>query len=417
MLVSHGLNQAKEPDSNWGRLFASDVVSATIQTEEHRGYTVVSRGEFVTNRPKSGEEAITIRHFKLTKNEDKMWRLHLPAWLISKRGGNDIITFKSDADLAAMFPMALFEKTKSSKFKNPAGLGSAYIRDMSSPFFAKLIPYISAEDKTSAEKALNSYSLEWRLARRTQIIRLLIDTFESGDKACALYYELDPYNPELHPSLIRQLYMVRRDSGWLLHPDASQDPEEFSEEIDKWISKNRERNNDELLPMLGLKDQIGGLAADSAPKEEEARKFAAEWMKALESRDVLNIFAQSTIFNEEDSTERLLKSIGEELRDEPKLELLGMHQNGRWAAASIRHNYAAEGIEPSCKLHIFVTANSEIKALPEATLLPSNDRLHDLRNRSTYLRLGKKLPDAAINELKKIQEEHTRLCEAKEASE
>lgn len=394
-------------------LGSNDVISTTVHTATTDKQTVVSIGSYLLNKPRNRSEEMFIRHFILTKSPEGLWRIHLPAWLTGK-GRDDPRTFsrEGDGELIRGLPLRLFNDRKREKFDDAGKLGRLYLSDLSGDDFAKLLGYIHVDNEEEAQEALESHAKQWRIARRTPLIRIVIDTHVVGDDACVLYCELDPYKPELNSDIIRPLRLVKtKDYGWQVHMDASPQIDEFPEEITGWIEASRKKDRAEWLPQLGLNDRLGGIAADSAPEQEAIDEFAETWRTALESRQPHHIFKNATLFDDEDGIQLLFKYLGQELPSQSKLEIIGTHRNGRWGAVSIRHYSNVDGEKPIDLLHPIVSTPDGPKCLPEAVLYVSDTRAREILNSVVWRRLGKRLPEDAIEELKKIHEDHNALSE------
>ncbi|BCX46994.1 hypothetical protein HAHE_09020 [Haloferula helveola] len=408
-VTATGLRRNPHHTGPWSRLVSDRVLRAVVHTETEKSRAIVSIGDFDPVEARPGQESIGIRELVLERNEAGFWRLKLPGWLVGA-DDEELSAAPSFFDLKASFPVRLFESAKPAGFATPEELGETFLSKVADPSLRSILPFIATDDEEDAMLALTSYAHLWRGFRNSQQIRLLLDCETDGDEGAALYCELDPYNPELRRDLIRELRLVRRPAGWRLAPDAAPRLEDFTDKLRLWLQKSRDQSRADWLETLGLNARLGGLPADSAPSEEDARAAAEAWVAALQSRKPRRIFERVAIFDDDEGIRRLFAYLGQELPSRSTLEILGMHRFGRWAAVSIRHQPPDPEDPPFNLLHPIVSTPAGAKVLPEGILYLADTRAREFLNADVWKRLGRRLPESAVEELKAAHTAHTELC-------
>jgi hypothetical protein len=241
----------------------------------------------------------------------------------------------------------------------------------------------------------------------------LLEVHEEGDDACALIQMFSGQDPG--KAAIETLFFHRGPAGWLANSGFSGAPAlahvKDGGAMGKWIGtavQTRERNWS-----AGVFVRIGGIPADSAPSEEEARKVVDEWRSAIAAGDGARMLALSACFDDDAGSAGLLKKTSYELMPRQKGEILGIHRAGRWAAVSLRVP-PAHGDDSADGYPLIVVAStpSGPKVLPEIDLYDPLTRSREFLNRSVWDRVTARLPEGARGELESIYEKHRTLSAA-----
>jgi hypothetical protein len=108
---------------------------------------------------------------------------------------------------------------------------------------------------------------------------------------------------------------------------------------------------------------------------------------------------------------------GELIYGSGTLEVLKVSVSGRWAGVSVKQSSGDSKTSAQYPLFIFVHTDRGPRLLPQVDL-----KLNAIKNRSReYLNdiaikdLGKRLPDGAVEELRSLYTDHTKLVEEKNA--
>jgi hypothetical protein len=377
---------------------------APVQVVTKEEGAVVSIGFFDPTDRRPRLDDIQLADFELEKSPAGAWRLKLPAWL----GGSAVTPSpnQSSNDLRKALPLALIHKAGARACDSPEALGEVALQALVSDDFPAVAGLVQVEDPEAAVEVLFHYARRWSEFQTTGNLGFPLAHHRDGDRACVVYLEIDPYWPGFHDDALRWLSMARSAEGWRLAPD----PATLPEPLQQWLDETRPRLAEGWLQRIGLTHLLGGLPAGPAPEPEATRGAARAWADALQSRDAATLFKHVAMFDDESSLLRLFSFIGQELPNPAPREILGIHRHGRWAAASIRHHPAAEGAEPTDLLHPVVSTADGPMVLPEAILYTSDNRARQFLNREVFKRLGQRLPEPALDELRSLLDEHDALC-------
>ncbi len=410
-LVANGLRATGGAKEAWSSLLDARLLRAVVAKRVEESRAEVSLGLFDPTDARADRDDVAIREFELSRGPAGSWRLRLPEWLVTADDEE-----RGDLKLRKAFPLALLNNREPRAFPDPIELGETMMRGLSAPNPDALFGLIAAEGESEALRALLSYTRLWRQRRDSTDLGIMLDVRVEKDRACGIYCLLDPYNPRIRKDLLHPILMTRGDDGWRLETDAAPQADRLPAPFRKWFEDCLERDRVEWLACLGLDERLGGLPAGAAPEADAARRLAGEWVDALESRDPRRILRHTAMFDDDRSVRRLFAFLGQELPSVSTLEILGMHHHGRWAAASIRHRPPAGPDDaPTDLLHPMVSTASGPRVLPEAILYAADTRARTVLNNEVWKRLGERLPEEAVDELRTILEAHEKLCQPADA--
>ncbi|MFC7338616.1 hypothetical protein ACFQY0_15580 [Haloferula chungangensis] len=407
--VSSNIREIKEPNEAWRDLTHMDGARAVIQTDTFANGAMVSIGEFSPFESIPGQPEISIFHFPLERSLDETWRLKLPSWLLDgiPPDGAD----PSDVELIEAFPEKLIEKQSPLTFRNPGALMESFQQALSSPRFENILPYISPPPSGDALAVLERASELWLDFRgRDSQAPLLLEVQQDGDQACALISLFDDRNPQIRRSLVRRVFLLRKDDHWAIPAHPQEKTDQTSQKLVAWAEKTSGLDEEEWLKRLGLATTIGGIPADSAPTEAEALVAAKAWLESIRSRDPRAILRSVAAFDDERGIKNLFRTIGHELQADHLTEVLKIHRRGRWAAVSVDTFPTQRSDDPYLLLYPIVRTESGPRVLAEALLYHADTRSRDFLNQTTWNRLNDRLPEAAVAELKEIQNAHDALA-------
>lgn len=424
-VLSRVLRQKKITHPGWRLLAAPEAVRAVVRAEQGASDGLVSivgldpAGNFQA-RPQA--RAV---HLPFVRSKAGTWRIHLPRELLSpplheKVPGREADDAAIDADLVASFPAKAAASLASGDAPTARVAAESIVAALRAPSFASVCARmdLSGEPDVVLAGVGRAAHLWQRIHHPSESSApILLDVKEAGDGACALvqmFSNREPRNPAIETICLRR----KQGGGWLAHPafsgsDALPGFEDGGELEGLVAAALAAREKDWSA---GVLVRIGGIAADSAPSEEEARKAAEGWRSAIVAGDGAGMLSLSACFDDEAGSTRLLKNTGYELASRQKGEILGIHRAGRWAALSLRVPPAAgDDSAASYPLVVVVATPAGPRVLPELDLFDPLTRSREFLNRSVWERVSARLPEGARGELESIYEKHRTLSAADRA--
>lgn len=403
---------------NWRLLAAPESLRVPVLTERDGEDALVSivaldpAGDF-GSRPRP--RAV---HLPFVRSDGGLWRIHLPQELavMTPRQGDDEGADEVDAEIVARFPEALHETLPPLFEVTPRAAAEALLDALRAPNLEPLARRLDlGGDSTVALDALSRAARLWQGFHRPgdRAAPLLLDVHESGDDACLLVQLLSAKDPE--KASLEALFLKRGPAGWLANPGLAgaaalakvADPAHFG----KWLADARAARGKDWTE--GLLVRLGGIAADSAPAADDARRVVEAWRAAVVAGDPAGMLAQAACFDDPEGSGRLLRNSGYELQNRQRGDILGVHRAGRWAAVSMRVP-PAEGDDSAVAYPLYVVAATAAgpRVLPELDLFDPLTRGREFLNRRVWDRVAARLPDGARGELESIYEKHRTLSAA-----
>ena len=420
-VLSRILQQQHISHPRWRLLAAPEAARAIVMVEENQSDALVS----IVAMDPAGNFALRPRakpvHLPFVKSKAGAWRIDLPHELLSpqspkKSPGREEEDEGFDADLIALLPEKLAETIKAQPEPTAQAAAGAVVTALQSPSFQEVCRRMDPDaKKTPALDAMGRAALLWQRVHQRQgtASPILLEVHEEGDDACALVQMFSGQDPG--KASIETLFLHRGSKGWLANRAFSGAPAlaHVSEggAMGKWIGtavKNREKDWS-----AGVIARIGGIAADSAPAEEEARRVVADWRAAIAAGDGARMLSLSACFDDDAGSARLLRNTSYELAARQKGEILGVHRAGRWAAVSLRvPPPAADDSADAYPLIVVAATPAGPKVLPEIDLYDPLTRSREFLNRSVWDRVTARLPEGARGELESIYEKHRTISAA-----
>lgn len=228
---------------------------------------------------------------------------------------------------------------------------------------------------------------------------------------------LQTYSPRDNSGMqLKTIWLNRSEGTWKITD--SETPEEGVPELTNWFNeekKNWSAHWSESL--IGDVVKLGGLAAKGPDAAKVSEVFAA-WQKDLQEKSFSKVIAHCASFDDPASTLKMLRALaGELIYGTGSLEVLKVSVSGRWAGVSAKQSTSEPTKSAQYPLFIFVHTDKGPRLLPQLEL-----KLNAIKNRSReYLNdfaikdLGKRLPDGAVEELRSLYTNHTKLVEEKNA--
>lgn len=413
-LTSRSLHAPWQATGQWQELTDPSALHTELATEVDETIATVTMGLFNPARSRPGPTEWTVRHFTLEKSEEGLWRICLPQWLLGEKT-DEVLESLVDQNLETTLPTRLIRSKPRLAFDDPTTLVDRHLDALMSDDFPSTLPHLSRAISADESAALLSETARlWRTFQPKRQRPVRLDVHASQDRAWAIYGSFDPKRPEIPGSSLLHLILAKDELGWsvIASTAPSETESDLPAELIAWGSAAIIRDQDAWLPKLGLNQRLGGLANEPAPAEADSRTLAEAWMKALKAANPRGIFPLITGFDDDTAIERILAFLGQELSTPAHYELLGIHRHGRWAGASILHRTLGAAPVEHRLLHPIVVTPDGPRILPEGILYQATSRAQNYLNGSVWKRLRTRLPEASVQELETLYQEHVELCKS-----
>lgn len=420
-VLSRILQRKEITHPQWRLLAAPEAVRAIVMVEENQSDALVS----IVAMDPAGNFALRPRakpvHLPFVKSKAGSWRIDLPHELLAPQPrkispGREEEDESFDAELIALLPGKLAETIKAKPEPTAQAAAQAVVSALQAPSFQEVCLHMNpGKQNAPALDAMSRAAFLWQRVHQPQgpSSPILLEVHEEGDDACALIQMFSGRDPG--KAVIETLFLHRGSSGWLANQAFSGAPAlahvDEGGAMGKWIGtavKNREKDWS-----AGAIVRIGGIAADSAPAEEDTRKVVEDWRSAIAAGDAARMLSLSACFDDDAGSALLLRNASYDLAARQPGEILGVHRSGRWAAVSLRVPPPAEDDSADLYPLIVVAATpAGPKVLPEIDLFDPLTRSREFLNRSVWDRVTARLPEGARAELESIYEKHRTISAA-----
>ncbi len=421
-VLSRILRQKRITHPGW-RLLAAPEAARTVVLEQQDGagglvsIAGIDPAENFELRPQ-----VRVVHLPFARSDSGVWQIRLPRELLSpavrrKAPGSEAESDPVDAELIASLPGKLAALSDAKGGETAMAAAEDLAAALGSPSFAAVCGRMDlAGDPPSALEGMGRAAVLWqRLHRpRDSAAPILLEVHESGGEACALIQIFSARNPL--EAAIETVFLRRgKSGGWLALPGFSGKETllrlEKNREIGGWLGPRLDELEKDWS--AGVLTKIGGIPADSAPPEDEARGIVEAWRKAVAEGDGVRLLSLSACFDDKTGTTRMLQNCGYELVGRQASKVLTVHRGGRWAAVSLRVA-PAEGDDSADAYPLVVVAATPAgpRVLPELDLYDPLTRSREFLNRRTWERVAARLPEGARTELESIFEKHRTLSAA-----
>ncbi len=419
--VSRTLRTREIRHEKWRLLAAPEALRAIVQVEAEGDERLVSvvaldpAGDFSARpRPK-------LVDLPFLRSKSGQWRVRLPQELLAPvthkaSPGQEEEDEDFDADLVALYPGKLAALYPPVREASARAAAEAILAALRADSLDALCPRLDLTGQ--AEVSLDALARAARLWQRfhqtdDSASPVLLDLHEAGEEAVALVQLVSGKVPE--NARIETLFLRRGEGGWRANPgfsgSAALAQVKDGAALGQWIADaTKALHNDWSAGML---QRIGGIAADSAPSEDDARRTVEEWRKAIASGDVAAMLARSACFDDEAGKSKLLRNTGYELLSRQPGEILGVYRAGRWAAVSVRvPPTASDDSADAYAMHVVAATPAGPRVLAELDFFDPLTRSREFLNRRLWDRVAARLPDGARGELESIYEKHRTLSAA-----
>lgn|GEM_PF-4387380 len=412
-LTARAFRSPGEAPGAWERLLSPTAVRTALSAELDAEGASVRIGEIEPAGERPGRPEVAILDFAFDRGAGGLWRLALPLWLLEDPQPGFATVDPTDPD-ALTVPARLLETHPPRRFETAAALGESFRRALGDASFAPLLEHLARPENDPLE-SIGLLARLWNgFLVRPAVFPMVLDATEHEDRGRLLLTDFDARSPEI-AALVIPVDLVRRDGGWQVAPwvDDLRGEPDFDPWLNEWSGDALKLDAAGWLGRLGLHAAIGGLTADSAPGEDEARRAVEAWLEATRNCDPRASLTAGAAFDDPVGGERLLKAVGRCFQPTETREILAIHRKGRWAAASVRHHHESAELEPFDLLHPVVATADGPRVLGEAMLETADNRSRKYLNERIWKRLGDRLPQAAVDELRELAKAHAELSESR----
>lgn len=421
-VISSMLRRKEITHSLWRLLAAPDAVRVIVQVDDNPAEPLVSivgldpAGSAATPRPRAV-------HLPLVRSKTGTWRVRLTHDLLApatrpRSPGQEDEDKDFDAEILAKFPAKLSEAMPPVPAATARDAALAIESALSKDSVADLCTRLDlANPPEVATATLTRAAAMWQRNHRRGdgLSAILVDVVESGDDAFAIFQMFS--GRDTAKSAFERIQLRRTEKGWLANAGFDSGALGISPENVEPLAKALDAALDERRAewWRGLITRIGGLAADSAPTEQDARQVMTEFRQAIAARDAATAIRLSAGFDDDLGSSRLLRNLGNDIRDGQAGEILGIHRAGRWAAASLRVPPApGDDSADAYRLIAIVATPAGPRVMPELDIYEnlSQERKRERMNGEVWDRISARLPEGARTELESIYEKHRSLSAA-----
>ncbi|MEK7953464.1 hypothetical protein [Luteolibacter soli] len=418
--ISRSLRSPEIHHAGWRLLAAPDALRAIVQADpdgDERLVSVVALdpGDLAARpRPK-------IVQLPFVRSKSGQWRVRLPQALLNPvihkpSPGQEEDAEEADPDLLALFPGKLAEAYAPIREATSRAAADAVLAALRANSLAALCPLLDFTGQAEVSlDALGRTARLWQRFHQTDDLAspVLLDIHETGDDAAALVQVVSGKMPE-EPRL-ETIFLHRSEGGWRANPgfsgSAALAQVKDGAAIGQWIADATKARTEDWS--AGLLQRIGGIAADSAPSEDDAKRTVEEWRKAIASGDVATMLTRSACFDDKAGKDKLLRNTGYELLSHQQGEILGVNRAGRWTAVTVRVPPATgDDSADAYAMHVVAATPAGPRVLAELDFFDPLTRSREFLNRRLWDRVADRLPDSARGELESIYEKHRTLSAA-----
>lgn len=249
----------------------------------------------------------------------------------------------------------------------------------------------------------------WARTSETARPPLLLDVQTDGPTATVAWCLPELRFPLIPQSQISFLRLVRSGDIWSLDPTDPTDTPTRGKAA-AWAENCLKIDTSAWFRKLGLDDTLAGLPPGPGPTEADALTAITAWATAVTADDLPGILRHSVVFNDIKGIETLAGVIAAELPSTRGLEIIGIHRQDRWAAATVRYP-GPPGQASDYLLIPLLQVGPQTKVLGEITLFEPDSRPRRYLNDRAWKRLESRLPAAAVTELRDLLDAHCKLAE------
>lgn len=406
------------------------LLTVTPETKDSSTAFIGCLDPTITTRSDFGLEhspRVAVIALRLRRSDDQQWRIDLPDFLLvpEQTSGNRRNLFRgnwfsnlvdqSNESRVAQFPRSLQSHWPARPSPDHPTLARRLVEKLESGDFAGLLQLFKLGDDPEVSVSGHQRAAElWsdlHLGGKHGSV-ILLDQLSSGTTGAVLLHIFSAERPEVPD--IRVLRTVHDKRGWLLAPALLEPADSETDPLLEQLELAQPRwEKDAAAKILDPASRLGGLPPDRAPSLRQARSIVTGWRQAIIEGNPKKALGNTAMFDNPRSIQRLLRALGNELVDARRSphagDLLAANQSGRWAAVSLRID-SPEG--PSFPFYPVVLGDDGPRLLLEISLFHGGNRSRRYLNGTTWSRLADQIPEAAVEELRGLFDQHSDLIDA-----
>lgn len=395
--IANTLNGSREftlPDPT-----ASDHLLALIEETIEADAAIVALGDLDCLKTRRGPDALRVHTFDFHRGPSGRWQLDASPDLLFPRSAIP------SPDHQQRFTKSLLDQHPPRPADDPRTLATRAIEAIAKGRPEALLETAARAPDIPLQKLVELLR-PLTTTRKLNRQQVLLDLSPPSDgQSAALWIAIDLARPEIEPDRTGHLLLQQQPGGgWLL--DLQSDP---SDTVAAWLEAQRKHDAGHWYRHLGLVSLAPPLDPPELPLP-AAEKTARGWATALDELDPVGAFSHAAVA-EGDGLHALLDYLGTEFDSNCDLEVLQIHQEGPWTAASIRHRPPAKDQAATYLLHPIVATPAGPRVLAAGILYSEDTRGRRLLNELARKRLGELFPSSDLNPLREILRRHEKLAE------
>lgn len=410
--LRHTASAFRSPDETagaWELLRSRTAVHALVpnKSKTRVGIALLDPVARSPSRPR-----IALLDFTLERGGGGLWRLELPKWLLEDPD-DDFATSDPDAIRTVSVPEDILAACPPVALDEPDDFARSLARALAATQFAKTITHL-ARPEQDAYATLGQAARLWNSFHASRgVVPFVLDLKVHAGRGRLLLTDFDLRSPEIDSALVTPIDLVHGPEGWLLAPwlDHLTEAPEPDEVLARWQREALKLDQDAWLKRLRLHAVAAEPADGTAPSGDETRKAVEAWLTAAGERDPRAALAAGAALDDDDGPGQLFKAVGQAFRIDSTPEILAIHREGGWAAASVRH-VPTRKTKPFELLYPVIATDQGPRVLAEAVLETPDTRTREFLNKAVWERLDATLPKESIDELRRIAQAHAELREA-----
>lgn len=388
---------------NWRPLVSPDVIRVRVHVESDSKDGTVSIAWLDPQR--AATLGVCLAHLSFSRDSEGQWRIDLPEALLYGVKDSDDEGFDEDllngfaeklrqADPAVYAPTAL-----EAAAALMASLKSGGVRDA----LRKVdIGRRSRNGRVDFTEAAETW---WSLNEPGTFREPVELGFrEEGSLAVFAYQWFSVSEPDVFA--LRTLFFRKTEAGWLWCPGViAKDGISDDSALSKWVQEMEDEwRLSWRKSLMDTSVRLEEMTFTKPPSDDEAKALVAQWLAALERKDLSAALAASAWLGAGNEIPMIaLRNISYELANagRGKAEISAVHRSESWVAVTVRRD-TGERIDHTF-LTVAITPEGP-RLLPEIDLIDEDTRSRNFLNKASFERLGKHLGEQRLSELKGLFE-------------
>lgn len=392
----------------WRLLVAPDVVRVPVMEERTNRSGMVS---IACLDPAIGGSTgtlgkIRIIHIELEKDGAGRWRMDLPSVLMG--GDEDLLTEEDglDVDLLDLFPKRLRELDPQAKESTARAAVDGVIQSLKYSSLRDLLSRVDfGKSGKEGRMACSAAARVWWSLNEPGELRMPLELGfkEEGNTAAAVFQwfsvnEADSFKPTT-------LFFKKSSDGWVWCPGiVSGDERKSHESLSEWAKAGEpEWRLSWRTALMKSGTSIDTLDFGRVASDAEVSGLMAEWMGALEKKDVRRAISLSAWLGEGDGEipMKALRNLSFDISSFRKgdWQIQETYRSSSWVAATVRQ--VVGGNVRNAFIPVVITGNGP-RLMPEIDIFAEDTRTRNFLNEASFDRLAKFAGKEQIVELRNL---------------